>query len=80
MTELEQKADNENINGTGLKIISLTGYQVMVPTNNLGNVYPISLVSINEADKQGTNTFESIALLVKEMVECVCHGQLVEVD
>ena len=57
MTELEQKADNENINGTGLKIISLTGYQVMVPTNNLGNVYPISLVSINEADKRGNKYF-----------------------
>eukprot|EP00944_MAST-04C_sp_MAST-4C-sp1_P005483 g5483.t1 len=57
MTELEQRAENENVNGTGLKIVSLTGYQVMVPTNNLGNVYPISLISMNEADKRGNKYF-----------------------
>ena len=54
---LEQKAENENANSNGLKIISLSGYQVMVSTNNLGNVYPISLVPVDEADKRGKKFF-----------------------
>ena len=54
---LEQKAENENANSNGLKIISLSGYQVMVSTNNLGNVYPISLVPVDDADKRGKKYF-----------------------